>query len=266
MSSNYKYITATTPRLKNIDTNFILECENKLHNIISNSSMEGLTDIEIKALLDYVINKAREILATVFNIDIVNDPLTNKCDLMQAMVGYALEKMGADVKIIETQKTISSEVEGHSFLIVGFPSQNNGNVVEKFYLVDPTYRQFFLNENCSDSKYLIKDKMILIAPHPGYYYLYNKEMMPIAEKIISDGYIELTSDSAKAYGDSFYVTHRGYKNNFDQDRKTTIMGDIYTKAFLKGKSKYSISEEDLSKNGLQIITPIEEQNKSCINI
>jgi hypothetical protein len=195
------------------------------------------------------------------HIDILNNPLVNKCDLTQAIVGQSLEKMGADVKMLDTQKAINSDVIGHSFLVVGLPIKSQSGIEEKFYLVDPTYRQFFLSENCSASKYLIKDNMILIALDPEYYYLHHHDKMWIASKIIEEGYIELDNESAKTYGDSFYVTHRGYSTNIDQKKESLVSGNIYAKSFLKTNTDYSLTNEELIARGYQEISSLENKGK-----
>lgn len=234
-----EYIINATPKLKSIGFEDLNNSINNLHN-------SEISEIEMQTILDFIISNAR-MLINRLNIDVKEDPLTNKCDLMQAMVGQALEKLGINVTKIETQKTISDEVEGHSFLIANFP--------KKSYIVDPTYRQFFLKDNCTESKYFIKDNMILIAPHPGYYYVKNPKDVKIATSIIEDGYIELTEKTAKVYGDSFYTTHRGYSNNFNKTYTTNVSGNVYVNSFLKCNSNYSMTPEDLYKSGLEIDLP-----------
>jgi len=261
MKVSSQYIIDAVPKIKDIDLNLVYKIENKL---LSDHIKDGITEEEIKTILDFVISEARKLLEEIFYIDISDNPLTNKCDLVQAMIGHVLEKLGAYVRIASTQEVIDKSVEGHSFLIVSFPLKKDNEVIEKFYIIDPTYRQFFLKENCRDTKYFIKDNHILIAPHPGYYYLHNQDMIPIAIRIIEDGYIVLDDITAKAYGDSFYVTHRGYSNSFDQNKKTNISGSIYINSFLKAKSQYSKSEEELRKYMVYIPTPSEILYKNVV--
>lgn len=252
MREKFIYTIDATPKLKSISNDIIDECIYKLKAITTNKDMVAFNDNDANIILDFVINKTWNMIADVLKIDIENNPLTNRCDLIQAIVGQTLEKLNVRVHIVDTQKAINDDVNGHSFLVVGFPICDGNSITEKYYLVDPTYRQFFLKENCCDSKYLIKDNMILLAPDPGYYYLNNPGSLTVASNIIENGYIELNDVTAKIYGDSFYTTRRGYAVDTYHNKDSKISGSIYIKSFLKANNSYSMNSNQLNEQGYEI--------------
>lgn len=252
MKDKFTYIIDTVPKLKNINDNVVDGCIDKLKDITVNNDLVLFNEADAKIILDSVISKTWNMIANVSKIDIENNPLTNKCDLIQAIVGATLKNINAKVYIVDTQKAINSDVCGHSFLVVCFPICDGNKITEKYYLVDPAYRQFFLKENCHDSKYLISGNMILLAPDPGYYYLNNRETIKAASYIIENGYIELNETNAKIYGDSFYTTRRGYVADIYQIKDSKINGNIYIKSFLKANSSYSMNSNQLNEQGYEI--------------
>ena len=97
----------------------------------------------------------------------------------------------------EVQNILDCDVHGHSILIL--------EDEEEIYLIDPSYSQFFLKENCHEDKYLINQEkqMVLLTPDPGYYYLNNPHHINIARRIMEKGFIKLNQNTAKVYFDSF---------------------------------------------------------------
>lgn len=173
----------------------------------------------------------------LINLDIKNNPLNNKCDLVRNYLGEILKEMDldADIVYLETQDILGSDVIGHSILTVILDND--------IHLIDPTYSQFFLKENCNQSKYLINSerKLVLLAPDPGYYYLNNKENIFVAEHLLEKGYIKLNDNIAKTYFDSFYKTRRGNGGYMELSEDTIeISGNIYIKSIHKLNNKTKV--------------------------
>lgn len=78
----------------------------------------------------------------------------------------------------------------HAFGTVRFSIVENGKPVEKYFLIDTTYRQFFIKEKCSKIHYYLGD---MIAPTIGYFI----EDEEFAKTLMEDGFIELTPLTAK---------------------------------------------------------------------
>lgn len=199
----------------------------KSNNTMNNDIMSIIKKAIYESFLSLSKNKK-------LNLDIANNPLINKCDLVRdRIVDYLTINYGnynLEIMPLETQDIIDNDVTGHSILIV---SLNNKN-----YLVDPTYSQFFLKENCSKENYMINHerRMVLLAPDPGYYYLTNPSHIKVAKEIIENGVIELTEETAKIYFDSFNKTKRGYSGYLNLTNEAMeISGQVYLNSIAKLK-------------------------------
>ncbi len=164
------------------------------------------------------------------DIKLLLDCLIDFCDSLEHMI-RVLDNIGVNyIKIIDTKKLISSYVESHTSLIVKFGK-------DKVYLIDPNYKKFFLKENCKKSIYNkseIKNNCIYHSPHPGYYYLQNPKMLPIAEEIIENGYIKLDTLVAKAYAESFFTTRKGPFIEWSHIQNPEIDDEMYMVALMIG--------------------------------
>lgn len=215
------YIIESKPNILNdIDKNKIYEIENSLlkHNEVSTN--------DINYLLDYLCFTAR----SMFTNDLENYSFEYKCDTMQAIIYYYLESLGIKVYACQTQNAISNSIIGHSFItciINNIP-----------YLIDPSYRQFFLCDNCNESNYIEIDNKVIKTPDPGYFI--KKEDKDLISFFLKNGYSILSEDLARAYGDSFYNTKvlngKEYKS---------IKGSVYINAFLRNTTSLSKSKEEL---------------------
>ena len=138
-----------------------------------------------------------------------------------------------------TQNVITEDIEGHSFLIAIF----NVNGINTPYLVDPTYRQFFIDDK---KDYILYNSKILRTPSPGYFI--KEEDKTEIQKLLINGYHLLDENIARIYGDSFYNTKTGYRRREFQ----SISGNIYINSFIKGHEPLSTSPEELENEGLSL--------------
>lgn len=180
--------------------------------------MKYIIDFNIKSkndnILDLVINKARNLILSQFNIDIKENGLTNKCDYVRKIVADLLDKENIYYDFMETNKILGNDVVGHSFLVA--------YIEDKRYIVDSTYLQFFDINNCKKDNYKEVNGLTIKAPLPGYYYIDNPKDINIALELLEYGYIELTKKNAKVYLDSFYLTRRGRRIDIDISQDTYL--------------------------------------------
>lgn len=223
-----KYIIESTPNILNINYEIIESIEDKIKN------SDSITEEETNYLLDYICYETRCKLTN----DLENDSFEFKCDLAQSIICYYLDELGIKYNACMTQKAITNDIVGHSFVI----SELNN----KLYLIDPTYRQFFKEEDNQENNYLEIQNMIVKTPNPGYFIKEEdkKHIIPF----LKSGYIVLDENTARIYGDSFYNTKTGYT---DKNYKS-INGNIYINSFLKGNETLSKSREELSNDNLLI--------------
>lgn len=229
-----EFIINTKPISKNVDKIKFFQVKNKI------KGNETLTKEEIELFLDFYVSEVRHALETGLNIDIENDPLENKCDLAQKLMGISLERAGVVVYPHETQETISTNVRcGHSFLTAIF----NGN---EPYLIDLTYRQFFKKEECTVEKIKVIKDLIVMTPDPGFFVSQSEELTKTATSILEKGYVKLTNETAKHYGDSFYFTKTG------REQYSNIPGSVYMNAFTSVSNRYSMTDQIFESKGFSI--------------
>ncbi len=223
------YIMESTPKTVNIDPQIIEILEQKV------LSKEPLTEEEINIFLDYICYETR----CKFTNDINNFSFQFKCDKAQAIITHYLNSLKVEVHPCMTQNVITEDIEGHSFLIAIF----NVNGINTPYLVDPTYRQFFIDDK---KDYILYNSKILRTPSPGYFI--KEEDKTEIQKLLINGYHLLDENIARIYGDSFYNTKTGYRRREFQ----SICGNIYINSFIKGHEPLSTSPEELENEGLSL--------------
>ena len=229
------YIIETKSKCVNYDSELIGEIENKIKSGIT------ISDEELHILLDNLCYKVR----CKFTNDIDNFNFLYKCDTAQAIIHYYLESIGIKSYPCMTQNVITSSIVGHSFITIEY----NG----KFFLIDPTYRQFLMSSECNLERFIIHDSgMILRTPDPGYYV--RTEQYSMLSEFDYSGYHELNEEFACMYGDSFYNTKTG---EYSLDYKT-MNGKIYINSFSKGHEKLSKTKDELESMDL-LVLPYNEQ-------
>ena len=224
----------------------------------SNNNYYANIESKISNGKSITLNEAEDYLRTISyevrkSINPNMDNYDYKCDLAQSIFGHYFNKIGCKYFPCATHNVITNGVDGHSFTIISLNVEGE----ERNYLLDPTYIQFFHKEKCQKSAYFVSpilpDKCLL-TPDAGYFI--KDEDKDATEFLLKYGYIELTQDYARMYGDSFLNTKAGYNPNDFQYK--TIPGKIYINSFLTGHEHLSKSEAELLHNG-QTIVPFQER-------
>ena len=245
-----KYILDFIPYQEdNMDVEYYAEIENKIAN---NQSITENDAENFLRTINYIIRK---------KINPELDNFENTCDLAQSILGHYLNSINCKVAHCSTQNVIAPKVAGHNFSIVTLNVEGE----EKDYLVDPTYIQFFTQDTCNESNFVVSTKnpnLILLTPSPGYF-ISNQDNEP-AEFLLRYGYIELTPEYAKMYGDSFYNTDRGLKLN--PKEKKSLPGLMYLKSFKDGHEPLSTTHEKLLINNQNVVNfnSLESVSKKAI--
>lgn len=233
-----KYIIDFKPYIPDeINNNELYIIENKIKN------KESITSEEAKLFLDTINYLTR------YNINKNLDNYDNKCDLAQSILYHYLKNINCNPIPAMTQNVITNNIVGHSFIIVDLIINNSST----YFILDPTYIQFFKEEKCTKENYYVSDKypdIVLLTPDPGYFIKDN--MQNNALFLLNNGYLELNQDTSKMYGDSFLNT----KTNvlFSTLKYQTIPGDVYINSFLKAHEPIKIKEEELIFNNINIET------------
>lgn len=237
------------------DINENIENENKISEIeelCRNNSKLSIPEIE--ALLGNLSYLVREKISNYENKDIKDYMFYNKCDLAQSMIYYYLDKLNINAHPVNTNDVIQG-VCGHSIVIASFDTPDG----EKLYLVDPTYMQFFDSEKCNVNNYVIINDTVCVSPDPGYFVKKDDNEEAVLP-LLKNGYIELTEEFARVYGDSFFKTKQGTPSS--QIDNNHASGANYIKWFLNCTSTLSKTEKELEDMQL-LISPL-NNNKSLI--
>lgn len=128
----------------------------------------------------------------------------------------------AKTKVIEPGYLISSHLYmrggDHAFTIV--------TIDDRDFLIDCTYSQFFVLSRAQIQKNGIMRVKNCAA---GYFMTLTKDRQKVAEKILSDGWIELKEDELKHYLDGFTMSYRnGLYYERSQDFSFTTPYDVQT--------------------------------------
>lgn len=242
------YIIKFSPyKEKNIDIDYYADIERRV------SEGKAISKVDADKFLRVIVYLTRK------NINSNLDNYDNKCDLAQSILGHYLNNINCQVSNCLTLRVINPSVTGHSFSVLTLNVE--GELTP--YLIDATYIQFFKKDKCNFENYFVNPKQpneVLLTPDPGYFI--KEEDSANALFLLRYGYMELTLENAKMYGDSFLNTKRG----FDEEPFSfkEMPGSSYIKKFFMGDERLSVSEEDLIFNGQAIETFNEQQkvNKS----
>ena len=178
--NNQLYINDTKLNVRKVSIDNLASSIERLKN-------KNLKEEDISNILDWVISNLYEQLKKI-SIDMNLNTLDGFCELSQLITIYPLEELGLKV----TKNTAASNFEfdkNHSFGTVTF----NIDGEEQVYLIDPTYKQFFIKENCTKGKLYIGESV-----SPGYY-----ADKTFASDLLKKGYIKLDKEKAKMYGEPF---------------------------------------------------------------
>ncbi len=240
-----EYIVDFKPyKATNIDLDYYSNIENRI------SKGEAITENEAEEFLRTIIFLTREkINPSLDNYDF-------KCDLAQSILGDYLERINCPTKHCSTLKAVLPTVVGHNFSVATLNVEGE----EKSYLLDATYIQFFKQDQCRKDKYLLNpanQQQIILTPDPGYFI--KEEDQDAADFLLRYGYIELTPEYAKMYGDSFYNTKTGFDPHPLNYKE--LPGSMYLKMFSKGEEQLSQSHEKLAIANKNLI-PFSEQKRT----
>lgn len=193
-----EFVIDTQPYIKEyseIELANIANIEEKLKNILEKNEncgeiVDGLNDNEINKLLEWVVQADRKCLnGDLKDIDIRENSLCGFCGCSQGIVYTILKEMGLKARVSNVNPTIKGKGLGrHAFNSVAIPvKQQDGTNIEKNFLIDATYRQFFVRDEYSVSGRFIKDKRFggKVSPLAGYWCINLPGGEKFAEEILS---------------------------------------------------------------------------------
>lgn len=276
--NNDEYIfEEVQPKIPDINLEELAEIQVKLENFASGITKNGITESEAEKLLDWVVYNSRKYAVSSTLEEITTASMSGECGRTKDINQKLLTKLGLktnafnmayciretpkkDADIIEQKEYWAYDVR-HAVLLVNIPIiQENSNTQNCKFIIDPTFRQFCLKENCNNSKFKTKnwDYYEPLAPHPGFFMQkrnlldlgqtdkYADEAENLCKNIIHNGYFPLNEQTAKLYGDAFLrastklelqkepikMTGMDFANNFENNsinEHISTEGELYTR-------------------------------------
>ena len=151
-------------------------------------------------VLENIINNVRLILLK----DDFSSSLINMCSYSSNLVSRNAKEIDVDVKRCVIYPGFTKE---HLLLRCGsgFHAFNIVTINDKKYIVDLTYRQFFLRDRNSLERIGV---CRLFNTLPGRFMIMNESRLNTAFKILKYGYVEMTDEHVKNYFDGFALSFR----------------------------------------------------------
>ena len=205
-------------------------------------------------ILDYIVSQTRrKIVDHTFGIEQDKESILKSLDLadtcykVSRRVKKICERIGVECEQIRIDPGFDRKAklyEGY-----GFHYFNIIKLDQEFYLIDCSYRQFFLLRDNIIERLGIKD---YISPYPGIYMMHDKMRMHTATQILKRGWIKLDQENMKHYLDGFALYYRNglyYEHRGEAVYETQFKADDYAR-FLEG-SDHQTKYEDPNTLGRQ---------------
>ena len=226
LSNDFNYISRYLKKAEeDIPKEFIIES--------SPSGNQKFTSDEEEKLRYIIYNVRSKLLG-----EDINKPLTNECSYSSNLVSRCARELDLDTRNIVIFPGFTKD---HSLLHLGsgYHSFNILTINNKKYIVDLTYRQFFLKDKSSLERIGVCN---LFNTLPGRFMIMNDSRMKTASKLLKDGYIEMNDENIKNYFDGFALSYRN----------ATYYEDTEDFSFTTNYSPYDyirfINEEDSQLN------------------
>lgn len=233
---NKSYIIESEPTIiTDMDVERVRLAVDNYNHAKDSDSVISIDDVNV--ILEYVVQNARKIMSN--NLDINTSSLLGECGHAQNYVVIPLSNIGVQVSV-NNSKYFPYCDSVHAFAVATFDVIEDGKNVKKRFLIDPTYRQFFSTLLACYGRYFLKshNPKQVIAPMAGYHIIREKNGFNIAQKILKDGYIELTDEVLLAYGHSFSLQSVPVDDNSMRQEVLNTPLSAYEKSLRQEDSLY----------------------------
>lgn len=204
--------------------------------------------------LSYKIDEDDKLMSIIYNVrnilfdNNINDSLIDKCTYSSNLVSRCARDLELSNRRIVLYPGFTKE---HSLLHFGsgYHAFNIVSVGEKNYIVDLTYRQFFLKDRSSLERIGVCS---LFNTTPGKFMMMNESRIRTASKLLKDGYIEMTDENIKNYFDGFALSYRNatYYDETDDFSFTTNYSPYDYKRFINEEDS-QLNHEGIDRLGFQ---------------
>ncbi len=230
----------------------------KVLNNIKNGIPDGISIEDANLIMEANIQNARIGFSNnnTDEEDFFEQSLVGFCGISQAATVFPLIELGVPVTI----NNISSLPDctfRHAFATCTLPIKDCNQIYEKQFLMDATYRQFFLAIECNEGRYFqgdlqFKDKS---GPSAGYYVCKTPDGIAFAKELLTKGYVELTENNARIYGNGFSMEEIYLSTSLDdQQRIMSHTGKEYIDAINNKNLQEDLdyTSEELTEYGYNV--------------
>ena len=236
LGTDFNYITRYLRKAEeDLPKKFIMESS-------PNFNREFNSDEEEK--LRYIIYNVRSKLLG----DNIDAPLTDMCSYSSNLLARCANELDLDSRRVIIYPGFTKE---HSLLHFGsgYHAFNIITINDKKYIVDLTYRQFFLSDKSSLERIGVCS---LFNTLPGKFMTLNESRMETASKILKDGYVEMTDENMKNYFDGFALSFRNatYYDETDDFSFTTLYSPYDYMRFIDEEDS-QLNHEGIERLGYQ---------------
>ena len=222
----------------------------------------------INDLLNWIIYRTRKNICTGVESPLYSS-FVGRCSKAQVYFDAILNKLKFENISFNIGDVIGTN-KFHAVSCVQIPSVKNGEITNKLFLLDPTFRQFCLIEENRFERYYEEPRwaVAMSTPHPGYFLNLTEKGRQFATDLIHFGYFEITEDTLKTYFDAFslYTTPRERYNNSEDIGKiseTAKSGLEYWNLIINNITKPSGSVKGLDLDTAKDI--VGKDNKKLLN-
>lgn len=211
-----EFILDDIPKNDDIDISKVAEIEHKIFS--------GVTQEEAELFLDFMVYNSRMAFNYNNSINVLDYSFRGQCGNMANLNRFLLEKIGLPYHQFNIGHVVSEDKAlMHELVMVSIPIIDGDETVVKNFLIDPSFRQFFIKENCDIKEYYggKKGNIWKAAPSAGYFFNLSSYGRNLASSLIRNGYMEMTTENVKCYFDAF--------------KFSTIEKESYSSEILLGK-------------------------------
>lgn len=188
-------------------------------------------DKELEALLDYLVYCGRRKISPkkdINNYDSYN--VEGKCGVGSIGVDNIARTFGLNDKVMRIDPGFdksSNLLNGNGFHYFNIIEHNG-----RYFLVDVSYKQFFIKWDCSLERLGVP---YLFPPDAGVFMMMDEKRRDLANRLLKRGWVELTKETLKLYLDGFGLSYRNglyYEEKGDLDFSIDYTSEDY-KNFLR---------------------------------
>lgn len=209
---------------------------------------EGLTMEQALELLKWTVNNTRDNLITEGESskgipeDVYgNSSLVGACGFSQFSTLYPLKKLGLEVTINNVGQVCG---ERHAYGTVVIPIRSEGKIINKRFLIDCTYRQFFTLPFNVTARYLSH------SPSIGFFINHDEEQIKFAKELLKNGFIEASIENIEKYLKPFFYSSTSADNIHKVEEKFNNINIVET--IENKQEEFDYEEEEFIEWGFNL--------------